>query len=81
MKRTKKNMEDKWSRLVKAADQGLFIGGKPNFHVLDTGLDEKSLIFKPHKYDGCIDGMETYDNAEFNMAAQETQKRTRTYGL
>jgi len=81
MKHAKKNMEDKWSRLVKAADQGLSMGDKPNFRINDMKLDEKALIFKVHKYDGCIDGMETYDNAEFNMAAQETQKRTKTYGL
>ena len=81
MKHAKKNMEEKWKRLVKAADAGLSIGGKPNFRVIDTKLDDKALIFKPHKFDNCIDGNETYENSEFNMAAKETQKRKYTYGL
>ena len=81
MKRAKKNMEDKWGRLVKAADQGLFIGGTPNFHINDMGLDKSTPLMKPHKFDNCIDGIETYENSEFNMAVKETQKRKYTYGL
>ena len=76
-----RGMERQFTRLMKA--DVISLGGKPNFRLSEYGksLDKKVPLTKRHKYDNCIDGIETYENSEFNMVAKEQMKRSRTYGL
>ena len=77
-----RSLEIKFGRLMNT--DFVSLGGKPKFKISDygKGLDKSIQFMKKRKTDTPnINGIETYGNEEFNVAAREQKKRSRDFGI